>query len=571
MASGPTKLKVLRSTHEDLDLAYAERLHALYKGGRELLQNDRVMRVVFPKHALEADASYNERRARAFYDNDLALVINKISAGLAADPFKFDDGGAAKGVKEAPEIPPYWQEIMQDARPPMDGGPKRTLDEIVRSCLVEGMIAGWGWMLCDLPRPPTDEAGNPIATSMSDQERLKTDRAYPVPYQVEQVLNWHEKDKRLRWVRTFEFEFDGENPEDDRGEFTIHTWKVWDQDHITTYRLVLDKNGKDKAGREWKEDDLVPLAEDPIPHTFGQVPWVRFDCRAPDQPTFWLGDLLESRCRQLFNLACGDEYLRLSAAFQQLYEFLGKELGGPDETISEAQENPDRGRSGRAPGIVQIRGAGDDARYVAPDVAGSALNRQALEEGREAIPRVSGQLALASDTSGAVLKRSGDSKAQDKVSEQVLMGQAGQRALAFGRAVTEMLARGRGDLPDTVPKTRGYENFDTEDASTRVEEHVAFATAPLKSATAAIEHEIMVTKAVLGEGADAEMMAKVREELEGTITQESIAQSNMPPVPPGHQLDESGKPVPLPPKKPEELNPTGFGKKPAAAPAKAKK
>lgn len=547
--SGPTKLKILRRTHARLDLAYVAQLRAMYKGGRALLQDPAVMRRVFPKHTMESEASYKERCLRAFYDNDFALMINKISAMLAADPYVFDDGGKADG-KEGDELPEYWKEIQDDARPPTAGGTKRTFDQQLRTTITEAMVMGWAWTLCDLPSPELDEAGNPVAISALDQERAKADRAYPVPYRVDQVLDWREKGGRLLWVRTYEASIVGDRPEDDVTEYIRHTWKVWDDQEITTYVLELDSNDRDRDKKKWDPDDLVSPEGPAQRHTFGVVPWIRCDFDGDDDDVvLWLGDMIEGRCRGLFNLANGDEWLRARCNYQQLYEFTAREYGGPDDPISENQENPGRaGRSmgERAPDIIQVRGSEDDAKYVSPDVACSAINRQALTEGREAIPRVTGQLALASDTSGAVLKRSGDSKAQDKVSEKVLAGVIGTRGRAHGDATKEMLARGRKEDPSKAPASRGYENFDTEDAASAVEEHVALATAPIKSATFQIEHQVVVARTILGDAATPEVMKKVRDELTSTVTQESIAQASMPPVPPGHELDKTGTPVPLP-------------------------
>jgi len=557
---GPTKLKVLKTTHPTLDLAYCERLMALYKGGRRLLQNPTVMRTVFPQHALESNASYRERCSRAFYDNDYALVINQVSAGLAQDPFTFDDGGAKVG-KEGTEIPPYWKELLEDVRPPDSvGSPKCTMDQQERATAVVGMVQGWAWTLCDLPRPITDDNGQLVAQTALDQDRMDARRAYPVMYRADQVHHWGEHGNRITWLRTFEAAPLAGEPEQDVSAWTSYTWRVWDDNSITTYNLVLNGENKDRAGQKY-DDDSVVMPTEVVPHTFGVVPWVRMDFSGESEETgtsLWIGDLIESRCRQLFNGACADEFMRLRAAFQQLYEFLGKEMGSPDVPISENQEDPNRASrsmSNRAPDIIQVRGAEDDAKFVCPDMGASSINRQALQEGRESIPRITGQLALASDTAGAIIKRSGDSKAMDAISQRVLMGSVGKIVLAHACAVCAMLARGRGDKPDSVPHGRGYEKLTIEDAASRIEERVALAGAPFNSATARAEHEIMCIRTVLGDAVDDEVMAKIREEVESTVTQDAINQANMPPVPPGHQLDETGRPVPLPPRTEPEGSP----------------
>lgn len=558
--AGPTKLKTLKETHPRLDLFQVRVLRALYKGGASLLKDHDVMAWVFPQHERESATSYAERKARAFYDNDFALVINNVTAGLAQDPIAFDDQSGPSGTDKssATAIPPYWAELMKHASPPMVRV-KKTMDEVIREIVTEGLVTGWGWVLCDLPR------ADPAIATLAEQDAAGALRAYPVPYRSDAVLNWEEDGGELRWVRSYSSTTPAVGPEQSRDRI-LHTWRVWDAQTITTYQLALDKDGKDEAGREWKDDDIVPPIDDPAPHTFGVVPWIRFDCSGDEGPAMHIGGMIESRCRSLFNESCGETFLRMRNMFQQLYEFLGSEMGSPDQPVGENQEDP--GRAGRdmrnrAPNIVQVRGADDDAKFVSPDMSGAAVNRQAIAEGREAIPRVTGQLALSTDTSGAMIRRSGDSKKQDKVAQLIVWGVVGKKALSFARSVLEMLARGRGDSEDSVPPARGYEHFDTEDASTRVEQHVALSTAPIHSATFQIEESILAAVAILGDGISADTKTRIRKDLESTITQDSIAMDNAPSIPPGHQLDDNGMPVPLPMKQPElpKLPPGGAKKK----------
>lgn len=541
MAYGTTFAN-LKKTHPRLDVFRVRKLRALYAGGHKLLDDAEVMAAVFPKHALEKASSYAERKLRAFYDGDFALTINKVVAGLAQDPVRFDDGGVDRADKDAKPLADYWAGIQKNANPPsLLATPARTFDQVIREVVTEALVSGWGWMLCDLP------VANPEITTKLEEELAAADRAYPVPHTALHVRNWHEKDGVLRWVRTYSVDVPLEDFTQDR-KWVVHTWKVWTDSLIITWELELDAEGKTRDGVLVKDDDVI----DPVderPHSFGVVPWVRFDCSEDGKPQMHLGDMIESRVRSLFNEANGDSFLRLRSMFQQLYEFLGPEGGSPDQEISEAQENPhraSRSMTNRAPDIVQIRGSDDDAKFVAPDMGAAAINTERLADGREAIPRITGQLALSSDTSGAMIKRSGESKAQDKVAEEVVLGAVGKWALSFARSVQLMLARGRGEGEDDIPPIRGYENFSTEDTAARVEEHSMLATSPIKSATFQVEHQILVIKSVLGDSVSPEKMAQIREELEGVITQDAIDQAGMPEVPDGHELGPDGKPIPKP-------------------------
>jgi len=522
--AGPMKLRALRSVNPRLDLAYADRLRCMYKGGRALLRNPRVLEDVFPRHPLESAANYAVRCQRAFYDQDMAIAIGQILAGLAQDPIHFDDGGASVG-KDAEPLPEYWANLQQDARAPGDGGAKKTFAEKIEQSIQEAVICGMGWMLCDLPRPPTAPDGTSLITSRADEERWQADRAYPVPYRVDQVPDWGEDDDgTLQWVKTCTARDAAAGPGGERGVYTTYTWRIWDAETISVYQLTLDRDDKDPSQAKWEPDSVVPVLDE-VPHTFGVVPWVCFDADVEDEPTLWLADQLESRCRQIMGANNRDDHLNTIGSYPQLYEFLGAEAGGPDQIIPENQSNPwraTRSMALRGPDVIQVRGSGDTASFVEPTMAAHAANRESVQEGRDQIPRIVGMLALQNDTSGAMIRRSGESKQQDAKKSQIVMAAIGRRGRAFANAVKEMLARGRGEDISKLPALKGYENFDVDDASSIVDEHVALANAPVKSATFEIERQVKVAKAVLGSDTPPETMALIRDELESSITQEQF-------------------------------------------------
>lgn len=539
------KLKDLKATHPRLKPFRLRMLRALYEGGDTLLDDEAVMAYVFPRHAAETEESYKERKRRAFYDNEFGITINKVTAGLMQDPLVFDDGGEGDGKKpEGGKLDPYWKELMVDASPPSETS-KKSWTQVILDTVTEGLVCGIAWTLCDLPVQPNRE-GDSGPITRADQEHAKLDRAYPVPVRAASVLNWEEVDGKLLWLRMYDAKMVAQNFWEAR-KYTTHTWRVWTPEMIVTYTLLLDRDGKDPSGRKWEDEDEVP-PNSALPHSFGEVPWVRFE------PKLHIGGAIESRCRSLFNESCGETFQRLRHMFQQLYEFLGAEITGPDHDISEAQENPQRGQapmSRRSADIVQLRGHEDRAEFVSPDMSGAAVNREALRDGRDSIGRTTGQLAMQADVSGAMIKRSGESKAQDKIAEEIVLGATGKDARAHAVSVARMLARGRGDSEDTVPAMRGFEDFDVDDTSARVEQVVALTTAPIKSATFAVEWQWMLACKLLGDGLTPELKAKIREDLESAITQENMLREFAPPVPAGHQLDEEGNPTPLPPVKPE--------------------
>lgn len=522
---GAMKFSRLQQPNPRLDLAYVRRLRALYKGGKTLLADNSVMDVVFPKHEHEGAKSYDERKRRAFYENVFAQCVNKIVAGLGQDPIRLDPQPDEDGnIPDDAKLDDYWKQLQKDATPPNDDGEAKTLDQILRHVACEAFVTGRGWILCDLP---------PAADASSLAEQLKTDalKAYPIPYRSDQVTDWYEMAGTLQWVRSYSCTVPAINPAETRS-WTRHEWKIWDDKGATPYVVEINAQGQDRNGVVVNDEYAVqpgPMVE----HSFKRVPWVCFDVCGEDEPQMHVGDLIESQVRNFFNQSCGAAYIRLRHMYQQLYEFLGPEIQAMGEGIGEAQSDPARARGRRrGPDIIQERGSGDSAMFVSPNMEGAEIDAKSIEAAREAIKNVTGQLALSQDTSGATIGRSGLSKQQDKIEEEVVLGAAGKKLLGFGRQVIKILAIGRGDIePDddddasnSVPYAAGYVSFDISNIESTVQRAVELEGISLPSATFQIEHKtrIMVDELEESGGCDQNMRQAIRDELSSVITQDQF-------------------------------------------------
>lgn len=520
------KYSLLQTPSPKLDLEYVRRLRALYKGGKALLANKEVMDVVFPKHEHEGAKSYEERKKRAYYENVFAQCVNKIVAGLGQDPIRLDPQPDENGnIPTDAELDGYWKQLQKDATPPNDDGEAKTFDQILRQVACEGFVTGRGWILCDLPAPTGED------TSLADQEKSDALKAYPVPYRADQVTDWYEVGGMLKWVRSYSCTVPADDPTQPR-MWTRHEWKIWDKDGATPYVVEINRDGKDRAGVVVNAEYSVQPGT-MVPHSFKRVPWVCFDTCGEDEPQMHVGDLIESQVRNLFNQSCGAAYIRLRHMYQQLYEFLGPEINGIGEGIGEAQSDPARARGRRrGPDIIQERGSEDSAMFVSPNMDGAEIDAKAIEAAREAIKNVTGQLALSQDNTGATIGRSGLSKQQDKIEEEVVLGAAGKKLLGFGRQVIKILAIGRGDIePDddddssnSVPYAAGYTSFDISNIENTISRAVELEGISLPSATFQIEHKtrIMVDELEETGGCDQNMRQAIRDDLEQVITQDQF-------------------------------------------------
>jgi hypothetical protein len=586
--SGPIKLKRLRKTNPRLDINRVKILKALYKGGNSLLGDPSILKQVFPKYTYESDVSYEERCKRAFYENMFALTINQISAGLAQDPSRFEvdksdlpkpkpkilkpiiptpppnpfDPNAKKPDPPEPIEPPppepelddYWKDLLDDATAPSDDGSnQRSFDQVMRDVAVEALVTGWCWTQSELPSPDQDEQPN----SLKEQEDSGKLRAYLIQWPTECVTDWQEKNGKLLWVRTYECTSDAIDPADDRDTIT-HTWTVWEKDTWTKYSYSVKPN--EQAPSE--DTDMVPTGTGN--HTFGRVPWNRFDVSCGNGAHLHIGDLIESLCKNYFNRQNGESFQWVQYFYQQLYEFLGPEVSGIDTVVSEAQQDPSRAQRRRAPGMVHVRGNEDRAEFIGPDMGGAAVGRDANQDSRDAILRITAQMALAQDTSGAMLRRSGDSKRQDSLAQEIVLGAIGKRLIVHAKHNVCLLAAGRKD--SKPPDVLGYARFNVEDTEAVINQAVLLGQVKIPSARAQIEVAYQVILSYLGDDATPDMKAEIRMQLEAALTQDQVTKDAFPP-PPALNLgneplkDDGGDPppddkeppkkTPFPPKKPE--------------------
>lgn len=579
------KLKDLKAVNESLDVEYVRRLRALYRGGKMLLGDREIMRRVFPKYVHEKDAVYDERCSRAFYENLMFLVVNQIGSGLAQDPARMeeeeeepspskkpsfakkddddteddetdddetdDDDTEEKDEKdqddeegdeegdEKPSPPPftkksdspppttptkkqpdYWEELMETASAPSsDGSRARSFDQLIRDVAIEGLVTGWGWVQTELP-PPV------VANSLKEQEDAGALEGYLVPWPTECVTDWYEENGELLWLKTYEVKRPRPDPWSDRS-LRVHTWTVWTADSWTRYEVEVDDKTK-----KMPNDEETVAPTDSGKHSFRRVPWARFIAESPQGASLWVGDLIESLVRAYFNRQNGESFQWTQNNYQQLYEFLGPEVAGVDTMVSEAQQDTQRAKRRRAPGEVHVRGNEDRAEFVGPDMGGAEAGRSALQDLRDAVLRVVAQMALAQDTSGAMLRRSADSKRQDSVAQEIVIGAIGKLLVVLANKLVEFLAIGRGDDAEEAPRIVGYERFNVMDVESAMNLSVLAEQVDVPSATYQVEQKFQLACAHLGDNLAPDKKEKIRQELEGAITQDQIEESRKPPEPP---------------------------------------
>ena len=505
----------ISATHEDYCGPYLARLRAFYRGGKALLQNAALLREVFPRHRDESEQVYQERCRRAFYLPYAGEILNFITASLSAERLAVGltkPEGATKN-DTPPPTPDWYKSWFDDVSPP--GGRTLSMHDFVKSMVLEGLICKTAWARADLP-----PAGQ--YTNQAEQEKAGNLNAYVLSVPAEAVIDWEEDASgELQYVIVQDRESKRTSLAEGRDmvldRFSVYTATEW-----ATYELSHKRDDK-------PTDTTDVSLKDTGPHSFGRVPWMRLDVG----DGLWAMDNIESACREHFNKRSALGWAEFQSLLPELYEFLGPEDSAGAAVIGTNQEDAARAKKQhRGQGYVQERGKDDRAEFVGPPSSPFGEARQSCDDIRTEIHRVTHQMALAVDNSAAALRRSADSKGQDKASAVVVFEALGQIARKFAEDVTDMVARGRREesLVGTWQAT-GMAKFDAISVDAAVNQGTQMELIKIPSPTFQRRYKFALAKELLGDEASKEDLDAIEDELEENITSEQLTRP-----PPGDDM-----------------------------------
>lgn len=503
----------LKARHAEYEPDYWRRLRALYKGGRAIFRDTKVLHDVFPRHGAEVDTIYGERVRRAHYENYVGAIIGHLVDGLFQDPARLQRKDGQTDVED------YWSLLWQDASSP--GGEKKPFNQILREMVVEAFQAGQAWTLIDLP----DMGPEFKATSRAEEEKAGANDPYLVPIDAERVVNWKcGPAEALEWVLTCTRERVVETVLD-TGLLIRETYHLYDGDDWAQY--VVEYHDPEMIAQLPKGTTVIeqPKDETEIPvvdsgkHGFGTVPFLRLCFR----DGLWALDILDGTARSHLNLTSSLDWAISRSNFPQLYEFLGPSLPGIDQPINEHQENVGRAKVQiRGIGYVQTRGNEDRAEYVTAPTESFGFTQERLSHLRDEMFREFLSMNLAIDNTGAALKRSGESKAQDKASMAVILHGIGERLLKLCEVVIDIIGTLRKEELDAT--VVGFERFDAVAVTDAIEQALVLGGIDIPSATFHRVHKKALARRVLrGDASELELQA-IDKEIEKNVTEEQMAQ-----------------------------------------------
>jgi len=514
--------------HPDYDAELWSECRALYAGGPKLLRNKALMKRLLPAHRGEDEEVYKERCKRAHYFPYAGAIIDHLVAGLAADPVSIQPQDVVErddaAEQEDPKLPEWWSDFLEDVSP--EGGRRQSCQQLLVDQIRESLITRCSWTLIDLPQTP-EEYVEDAPKSLLDQERRGLLDPYAIAVDPEYVIDWQDdQNGELEWALICDTEQRRDGLSAARRNIT-KTFTYYDRLGWTRYQITYPP-------------DKVPELDDPVPmldegvHTFTKVPLIRM--KLPEG--LWAMGKLESLAREHFNKRNAQAWAEYKSLFKILYEFMAPEDGASMSPVSDAQEDPDRALNQiRGQGYSQLRGHQDRAEFIGPDAAPFAEARASCDQIMREMHRVMFSMALSVDMGSAAIKRSGDSKAQDRAHTTVILRALGKYLRDALRDIVEIVGHVKGELD---PRVSGAEKFDATDVASAVKEAVELLNGvPIKSPTFKKAYLLRTYKTVMGDELTEDELAEIREELETQVTAEdALMEAGMSLLPPGDDEDE---------------------------------
>lgn len=515
--------EVLERKHPEYDAPYWRVCKALYSGGKTLLRDKAIMKDAFPQHKFEADEIYRERCSRAFYIDYPGEIIDFIVAGLMASPLEM------KTEEEGGEPDEFYEDFEKDLSPA--SGKRQSLSQLLRQQILTALQCKRAWTQVDFPT--AGEVVDALETE-AEQEDLGLLSAYALALDPECVYDWEvDGTDELTWAITCVQTARRGDVLGGRNMVT-KTYTVYTRERWARYRISFPRD------KEPNPKTLVVMIEEGE-HTFTRVPLLRLEL--PDG--LWAMNKLYSLAIEYFNKRCALAWAEYKSLFQERYEF--EAANDPMAGGVPIANDPNRALNQiHGIGYTQLRYAGDKVEYIGPSADPFDVALKSLKDLRDEMHRVVHQMALTFDNSPSALRRSGESKAQDKASHTVVLTGLAEFVRDHAIDIFTTVSIGRGD--ELIWTASGMNKFDNYSVRDIIEDAEKLELISIPSQTFQVLHKHAVAKYKLedlGCEATEEDLKTIREELEENLSPEVLGGppgmgggSTTPPDGPGE--DEGG-------------------------------
>lgn len=367
------KYKELNSKHSSYDADLARRYQMLYQGGNVFRKN---IACFLPRNRQEQDEVYQMRCHQAPYISHVGSIIDQYGATIFSAPYTIR---AHKNQEEVLKLDDFYSEFKEDV-----DTSGTDLSTFFKSRFQEALVKKNAYWLVESPTAPS-EIEEITELNRNEWIELGLDRLRLKAVPTENLFDW-ECDCRgeLEWAVLFSDSCTRPAP----GSETLYvkTWKIYTREEVIVYEL------QHTASKPPQEEQEIPLVEK-YKHNLPGVPLLAL-CLPEGM---WLMDRASDA--QL-------EHFRLSAAQAWVFRRAAYPMGVFHLTDSDSLPQTGAGQA-------LIMGKEEDFEWKEPGGASFAAFENRIKAAEQTIYKVTVQMALSTDPSGAALGRSAESKQAD--------------------------------------------------------------------------------------------------------------------------------------------------------------
>jgi hypothetical protein len=385
-----------------IDKAVLQRLDDFYKGGPQFFSR---LTAYLPQRPAESAIVYQYRQKRAVYLNYSAATIDWLAANLFSKDAEISI--VAEGEDDKPEMPEDWTEFLDDVDGRGTSWSSFWRKMFIRALIDKKSYLGWAFPKADVP-----------AANRAQQKDAGALRAVLKRFK-RITLNdcGHDEQGNLKWA-IFEFDVSDRASPESKREDCVKEWMVVTSESVTIYR----RNANVDATKEPDEKELativsqttglsgIPLVELKLPHGLA------------------IGLKIDSVVCSLFNKWSDYAWAVQMTCFPQWEEFGQAHADKLGEAYIRRYDSKDKG-------------------LVVVETSGAALGKQAedIEKLKDELYRTIQQMALAVKTDAATAGRSGESKAWDYESTNIVLRAYGEIVRECMRRTLNAIAKARGE------------------------------------------------------------------------------------------------------------------------------
>ncbi len=444
------KLSILAQTHPEYMRDTWQELGDFYAGGYQLLRN---ASRYLPQVSGEHHSRYTDRLTSIGYINHFGQIVDYFAAALftrslAIMPAADADNPDTPGTE--PKEPAFYASFSHNAD--LAGTPFTSL---LKQAFTTALVKRRAYVAIDMP-----SADGVQPSSLADEELLGLRNAYAFEAPVEELLDWEiDQFGNYVWAVLRRCYRTRKSPAEMRGG-QIDEFKVWEMQGGNAVFSIYCTPPYDPGSALGDEFD-VPQVVLRRATSFKRIPIV--DLVLPEG--LWVGNKIGHLAREAFQRRS----LLVAAQAKSLVAIpfikRGPEISAPGGAMpAETQQNPHRGtdpvQEFAARGWLAI-GADDELGYAEPDGKCYELTDRQLKDLKDELFRVVHQMAASVDNKSGSMRRSGESKKMDHMSEAIVLGAFGELVRDFGRRIFECVSESRGDK--IVWTAHGLDDYMTED------------------------------------------------------------------------------------------------------------